>query len=82
MKKQKQGSVWDAFTGKKVVLQAKSGVRYEGNLVAAKDGYLVLTEAVIFGKRFTAKTNLLALHHTSIAHIHTEPISVEEIKNP
>jgi len=80
MKKQRPESVWDIFTGKKVVLQAKGGLRYEGNLVAVKDGYLVLTDAVIFGKKFTAKTNLLAVHHTLIAHIHTEPISLEEVK--
>ena len=80
MKKQRQESVWDIFTGKKVVLQAKGGLRYKGDLVAVRDGYLVLTDAVIFGKQFTAKANLLAVHHTLIAHIHTEPISLEEVK--
>lgn len=75
--KKKPESVWDVLLGKKIIVQAKSGVRYEGELVAFKDGYIVLMNALITGKKFTVKTNLLAVHHSLIAHLHTEPIAVE-----
>ena len=79
VKKEKE-SIWDAFVGKRIIIQAKAGLRYEGILVVVKDGYLLLTDATIVGKRFIVRTNLLTVHNTLIAHMHTEPTSVEEVQ--
>ena len=70
----------DLLMGKKVIIQSKSGIIYEG-IFTAKDGdYYILTHAKVIGKNNIAHVDLIGIKHNVIAHIHVEPKKIEQIK--
>jgi len=77
-KKKKKGFL-DLLIGKKVIIQSRFGIIYEG-IFTAKDGdYYVLTQAKIIGKNNIAYVDLIGVKHNVIAHIHVEPKKIEPI---
>lgn len=70
----------DLLIGKRVIIQSKSGIIYEG-IFTAKDGdYYILTHAKVIGKNNIAHVDLIGIKHNVIAHIHVEPKKIEQIK--
>jgi hypothetical protein len=79
----KKKGPFSVFLGKKITIQAaKSGVLYIGELIDYIDGFLILKNAKIFGTKHIAEVDTLFINRNQIAHIHTEPKSVEEKNNP
>jgi hypothetical protein len=71
------------FFGKKITIQAaKSGVLYIGEFVDYIDGFFILKNAKISGTKHTAEVDTLIVNRSQIAHVHTEPKSIEEKNNP
>ena len=76
--KNKKGP-FSMFFGKKITIQsARSSVLYIGELIDYADGFLVLKNAKIIGTKHTAEVDTLFVNKNLIAHLHTEPKSVEE----
>jgi len=70
----------DLLLGKKVIIQSKQGIIYEG-VFTAKDGdYYILTQAKVIGRKHIAHVDLIGVKHNVIAHIHVEPKKIEPIK--
>jgi hypothetical protein len=77
----KKRGPFSMFFEKKITIQAaKSGVLYIGELIDYADGFLILKNAKIIGTKHTAEVDTLIVNRNQIAHIHTEPKSVEEKK--
>lgn len=77
----KKKGPFSMFFGKKITIQAaKSSVLYTGELIDYIDGFLILKNAKIIGTKHTAEVDTLIINRNQIAHIHTEPKSVEEKK--
>jgi hypothetical protein len=62
------------------IQQARSSVLYIGELVDYADGFLILKNAKVLGTKHTAEVDTLIINKNLVAHIHTEPKSVEEKK--
>jgi hypothetical protein len=79
----KKRGPFSMFFGKKITIQAaKSEVLYIGELIDYTDGFLILKNAKIIGTKHTAEVDTLIVNRNQIAHIHTEPKSVEEKNKP
>jgi hypothetical protein len=77
----KKKNPFSMFFGKKITIQAaKSSVLYIGEFIDYIDGFLILKNAKILGTKHTAEVDTLIVNKNQIAHIHTEPKSVEEKK--
>ena len=71
----------DILLGKRVIIQSRFGIIYEG-LFTAKDGdYYILTDAKVVGRNNVAYVDLIGVKHNVIAHIHVEPKKVERFDN-
>ena len=71
----------DILLGKRVIIQSRFGIIYEG-LFTAKDGdYYILTDAKVVGRNNVAYVDLIGVKHNVIAHIHVEPKKVERLDN-
>jgi small nuclear ribonucleoprotein (snRNP)-like protein len=69
----------DILLGKRVIIQSRFGIIYEG-LFTAKDGdYYILTDAKVVGRNNVAYVDLIGVKHNVIAHIHVEPKKVERL---
>jgi len=78
--KEQKKKFLDLLIGKKVIIQSRFGIIYEG-IFTAKDGdYYILTHAKVIGKNNIAHVDLIGIKHNVIAHIHVEPKKIEPIK--
>jgi len=80
VEKEQKKKFLDLLMGKKVIIQSRFGIIYEG-IFTAKDGdYYILTHAKVIGKNNIAHVDLIGIKHNVIAHIHVEPKKIEPIK--
>lgn len=80
-KKEKKKKFLELLTGKKVIIQSKFGIIYEGTLTGKDGDYYILTQAKIIGKNNIAYVDLIGIKHNVIAHIHIEPKKIEPIRS-
>ena len=66
--------------GKKIVIQNKAGVRFEGEMAGYINGFFVLKDALIVGTKHKAKTELLVVDRNTISHLHLEPTEVTKLE--
>jgi len=66
--------------GKKIVIQNKAGVRFEGEMAGYINGFFVLKDALIVGTKHKAKTELLVVDRNTISHLHLEPTEVIKLE--
>jgi len=79
----KKKGPFSLFFGKKITIQAaKSGVLYMGEFIDYIDGFLILQNAKILGTKHIVEVDNLIVNRSQIAHVHTEPKSIEEKNNP
>ncbi len=70
----------DLLLGKRVIIQSKYGIIYDG-IFTAKDGdYYILTNAKVIGRKNIAHVDLIGIKHNVIAHIHVKPKKVEPVQ--
>jgi len=78
--KEQKKKFLDLLMGKKVIIQSRFGIIYEG-IFTAKDGdYYILTQAKVIGKNNIAHVDLIGIKHNVIAHIHVKPKKIEPIE--
>jgi small nuclear ribonucleoprotein (snRNP)-like protein len=72
---------YELLRGKRVVIQCRGkAVRYEGVLCGFDNGYIILSNAVIYGTQHIAHTDLLGVDRSVVQHIHLDPVKVEMLK--
>jgi hypothetical protein len=77
----KKRGPFSMLLGEKITIQAaKSSVLYTGEFIDYIDGFFILKNAKIFGTKHNVEVDTLIINRNQIAHIHTEPKSVEEKK--
>ncbi len=69
-------SFFERLKGQKIIIQSRAGTRYEGLFEAYKDGFFWLKEAMVVGKEYQVKTDLVAIDRGQTAHLHLEPIEI------
>jgi len=57
----------------RIVIVARNGLIYEGTLTGFAFGFLVLSDAVVKGTKYTAKVDTLYVKLDMVQHIHPEP---------
>ncbi len=72
-------SFFEKLKGQRVVIQSRAGTRYEGLFEAYKDGLFWLKDAVVVGKEFRVRTDLVAVDRSQTAHLHLYPTEVESL---
>ena len=75
--KQQKKKFLDLLMGKKVTIQSRFGIIYEGILTGKDGDYYILTQAKIIGKNNITYVDLIGIKHNVIAHIHVEPKKIE-----
>ena len=66
--------------GKKIVIQNKGAMRFEGEMAGYINGFFVLKNALIVGTKHKAKTELLVVDRNTISHLHFEPTEVTKLE--
>ena len=67
--------------GKRVVIQCKGkAVRYEGVLCGFDSGFIILSNAVVYGTQHVAYADLLGVDRSVVQHIHLVPEMVEKLR--
>jgi len=66
--------------GKKIVIQNKVGMRFEGEMAGYINGFFILKDALIVGTKHKAKTELLVVDRNTISHLHLEPTEVTKFE--
>lgn len=72
----------DLLIGKKVIIQSRHGIIYEGILTGKDGDYYILAQAKIIGKNNITYVDLIGIKHNVIAHIHVEPKKIEPKEEP
>ena len=78
--KGKKRGFLDLLLGKRVIIQSRYGVIYEGQFTAKDGDYYILTDAKVIGKKNIAYVDLIGVKHNVIAHIHVEPKKIEPVE--
>lgn len=79
-REQREEHIVNTLTGVQVVVQARTGTIYEGEVVGYKDGFVILKNAVIKGKKHLAKTKALLVDRNIITHLHAVPTELKELE--
>ena len=66
--------------GKKIVIQNKGAMRFEGEMAGYINGFFILKDALIVGTKHRAKTELLVVDRNTISHLHLEPTEVIKLE--
>ena len=79
-KDQKQKQIAEILAGKSVVIQSRTGTRYEGQIAGYRNGFFALKNATVYGTRHVAKTSFLLVDRSIICHMHLKPSEVRKIE--
>jgi hypothetical protein len=72
----KQENIFAPLIGKRIIIQAKSSTIFEGELIDFTQGFFVLKDAKILGRKRIAETDLLYIHQGNVAHLHILPKNI------
>ncbi len=79
-KKEQKKDFYDLLAGRKVIIQCKGApVIYEGIFCGLDKGFIILSDAVVYGTKHIAHTDLLGVDRNVIAHIHLAPKKIEKV---
>ena len=72
---------YELLRGKRVVIQCRGkAVRYEGDLCGFDNGFIILSNAVVYGTQHVAYTDLLGVDRSAVQHLHLAPKKVEKLR--
>jgi len=78
-KQQKQKQVAEVLSGKSLVIQSRTGTRYEGQMAGYRNGFFILKNALVYGTSHVAKTSVLFVDRNIISHMHLKPSEVRPV---